>query len=219
MLFYQDLYLCSFSWFSRCLSLPEALVAVFSRKSFWQSWRTWNRRRWTKTCWRSEDRRMSPSPMCLQLHYLPNLVRAFYKTDTVIQRAVLQNPFFKLKEESIFMGSIDVCFQAESEMRRFCCLTWVTGNHNCTNSFPSLTHLYSVFFFLFSLLKAKKEEDDEDMEDLQRWAMEAMWTPHQLHHTCIREGKGRSIWGTNGLIGCCVCVFLCVWGELTVNFM
>ncbi len=163
---YQDLYLCVYAWFILCLSSPEALVAIFSRKSFWRSWRTWNRRRWTKTCWRSEDQRMSPSPMCLQLHYLPNLVRAFYKTDTVIQQAFLQNPFFKLKEESKRWFAFGQKVRLED-----------LGNHRQ----PQLYHFIPIsntfvfcLFFLFSLLKAKKEEDDEDMEDLQRWAMEAM---------------------------------------------
>uniref|UniRef100_A0A0E9P8U6 Uncharacterized protein n=1 Tax=Anguilla anguilla TaxID=7936 RepID=A0A0E9P8U6_ANGAN len=41
----------------------------------WRNWKSWNRRNWTRTCWKSAAQRTYRCPTCRPHRYLPDQQR------------------------------------------------------------------------------------------------------------------------------------------------
>ena len=53
--------------FVACVNKPDVCVCVF-RMTLWQSWRSWNRKSWTKIFWKSKEQKTSLYP-AYRLHH------------------------------------------------------------------------------------------------------------------------------------------------------
>lgn len=54
------------------------MIDCYFRMSCWLNWRSWSRKSWTRTFWRSEAQRMYHCPMCHPHPYHPDRVRNTY---------------------------------------------------------------------------------------------------------------------------------------------